>query len=68
MLLKVFLCVLQIVLRLGRDHRGQSAKTPLSSCVTRYTKTPGENASLAGMKMNQSMSPAPKPGTWRNIH
>jgi hypothetical protein len=30
--LKVLLCVLQIVLRLGRDHSEQSAKGPVSFC------------------------------------
>jgi hypothetical protein len=32
MLLKVFLCVLQIVLSLDRDHRKQSAQKPDSLC------------------------------------
>ena len=32
MFLKVFLCVRQFVLRFGRNHEGQSAKTPFSLC------------------------------------
>ena len=31
--LKVFLRVLQVVLGLGRDHAGESAKAPASTCA-----------------------------------
>jgi hypothetical protein len=62
MLLKVFLCVLQIVLRLGRDHAGQSAKTPLSCCAAHCTTSPAKIVLLAGMNTNQTTFPNPKPG------